>query len=170
MEKMEKIEKIAKKITLIEKYVMDGNYKQALAEMYGWDLIIYGAIDRKILRLMNERTDGDFLMACGIFEDAAELEMNRIKKASKSKTVKNFIEEYRNWSSGYSMGETVQVVYKTTMLGYTTQDVTDNRRKYKGIARKYNNRIAYGAAELIVDLTGPKMKTKLSVVEKNRKH
>ena len=88
----------------------------------------------------------------------------------KSNAYKKFVEEYKNWSSGYSMGETIDVLLTIKIGEYVYKKcdiIADYREKYRGDAKKYNNKIKYGSATLnIVYDNNKKMKSSIDLINK----
>lgn len=115
--------------------------------------------------IKSDRCGGDFFKACTIYEMTIEMELEKIENAKKSKKVKDFVKEYKEWSSGYSMGEKVHVKYVTEhRTSYET--IRDTREVYSGSGKKYNNNIKYGEILLVVDLTGSKNKYNIYKISK----
>lgn len=163
------MKKIAEKIEKITSYINNKNYKKAFFEMYcacceeehinlpnGWNAVS---------RLMEERTHGHFLSACKILDETAEREQKKYLKVLKSSTVAEFVEKYRNWDSGYSMGETVSVKFVGNIVNCEIL-FEDRREVYRGTSKKWNNNIKYGYATLIVDISGSRIKTKTEIFKK----
>lgn len=88
----------------------------------------------------------------------------------KSNAYKNFVEKYKHWSSGYSMGEKIDVVLTIKIGEYVYKKcdiIADYREKYRGKAKKWNGKIKYGSATLnIVYDNNKKMKSSIYVINK----
>lgn len=89
----------------------------------------------------------------------------RVKSILKSKKVKDFVIDYQFWSSGYSMGESVEVVITDGIAKYTHY-VSDFRKEYRGRAKRWNNKITYGSCILFCDIKSQKTKYEIKKIEK----
>lgn len=107
----------------------------------------------------------DFFGACSRMESVIDAEIARIESTMKSKKVKSFMEEYKGFRSGYSMGEDVVVILKTTHCSRRVT-VADRKEYYSGRGRRYNSSITHGTVVLSVDLTGSRAKYDINVVSK----
>lgn len=157
------MENLARKIQKINSYIGNKDYENAFYEMY--KKTYSTNTQQTIDSIMSGHTSGNFLGACAIYEDMIIAEKERVEKAKKSPAVRKFREKYKYWDSGYSMGETVEIIY-ITAHGQENEMVADCREKYKGRCEKYNYRIKYGEATLFVDLTGSRMKTRVEIINK----
>lgn len=165
---MKNTENQAKRIQNVIECVKIGDIRGAFFLMYR-DTEMWGSInpnsDKVIETMMKERTNGSFFAACAIFEEGYNIDKKRIEKAKKSKTVRDFVAEYKGWRSGYSMGEEVFVCYETKNFRFK-EKIADRMRVYSGRGEKYNYKISYGAAWLDVDLKGSRMKTSIKLIKK----
>lgn len=154
------------KIQKINSLIGNKNYRKAFYTIY--DIVIDGNHDFDNIidpLLASDRCNGDFYHACRVYEDMISAEEAKIETAKKSKKVKDFIANYKNWTSGYAMGERVIIVFKTE---HRSQCVTiaNNEQYYDGRGRKFNRNIKHGIARLDVDLTGSRAKYEINTLEK----
>lgn len=170
---MENTENQAKRIQSVIECVKNGDIRGAFSLMYRgaemWESIKPNC-DKVIETLMRERANGNFFTACAIFEAGYSNDKERVEKAKKSKAVRDFVAEYKEWRSGYSMGEEVFVCYDTRNFSFKER-IADRKSFYSERskrAKKYNCNISHGAAWMDVDLKGSRMKTSVSRIEKQQ--
>lgn len=154
------MEKIANKIQSVIALVGQRNYDKALDKMYP----SAGCNAHQLIeKLMTE--GWDFYRSCRRYEDLVEAEVLRIDKVKKSPRFRKFVEDYKDWSSGYAMGEEIIVQIHGN---YTGEDicVADRTQYYSGRGRKYNKSVTHGYAVMTVDITGVKNSYKVDVLKK----
>ena len=81
-------------------------------------------------------------------------------KVMKGKKAKDFIKANETFVSGYSMGETVEIVINYNVDGVNLSNrfvIVDNCKKYANSC-KWNNKITYGCKKLICDYNGKSYK------------
>lgn len=100
------------------------------------------------------RGDKERVLDYIINADMMTQELNyRINRALQSKAVKTFIKKYRNFTSGYTMGESTEIDIYYQDLGIVKSIVLrKNHKIYKGLSKKYNYKIVYGKALLKITL------------------
>lgn len=157
----------ARKIQQINSFVANKQYRDAFNIMYR-DTLAFRMIEgcfELVNKLMTERTKGNFLHACALFEDSLNSEKYKIDRQRKSAKVREFTEQYKNWHSGYSMGEAVKVVYEGNLI-VERDTIKNSKKEYCGKAKRWNSNIKYGSATLFVDLTGNRAKYRVEINEK----
>lgn len=142
------------------------NYNVAFTTIYGNDYDHQQDYHNIVEPLMqSERCKGNFYAACDIYEKVIAQETAQVVKARQSNKVRQFIHDYKTWSSGYAMGECIKVIYYTTNRK-VCDIVADNRKTYEGRGSKYNRYITYGEAVLIVDMRGKKTKYSMEITSR----
>ena len=142
----------------ISSYLNNKQYDRAFRTLYA-DSALPLDYERIIIPLLeSDRCRGNFIAACKVYEATVEEENYLIEKAKKSKRVKLFSEEAKEFKSGYVMGEYAEIVLVTANRRVVCM-IHDNRRYYSGRYANRNNRyINHGLLRLVADLTCTKAK------------
>lgn len=169
---MNKMKKRALIFERVNTFLKQKEYGKAFHEMYSrpeeWNYKQLKAYYNVFETALNGRAEGNFIAACKIVEGTVEQEEKRVANVRKSPKYKLFVKQYGNFSSGYSMGEKVEVKIVTN-YNDIHDTISDRRAEYRGNAKKYNHNIRYGSVLLTVDLTGARAKYRLDIVSKNLK-